>query len=93
MKNKSKITLIAMLIATSFAVPAFAQSSHRTGSALPYYYEGSGVQVRGQWGPAASKGPLTIQRPGLYDYAVTPGLGRSQGHGQRVTPTIARKHH
>jgi hypothetical protein len=61
--NKSKISIVAAVLA-SIVSPAFAQSPDHTGSQLPYYYESTGGQVRGSWGPQdnpASRGPVLLR--------------------------------
>jgi hypothetical protein len=51
MISKSKIIAISIVLTASIASPALAQSPDHTGSQMPYYYDGTGSQVRGSWGP------------------------------------------
>jgi hypothetical protein len=46
------LTLFGLAIAGGTS--AYAQSLDRIGSVLPYYYEGTGAQVRGTWSPPAT---------------------------------------
>lgn len=61
MINKSKIVVVAAALTASIASPVFAQEADHTGSQMPYYYDGTGGQVRGSWGPqdAATARPVT----------------------------------
>jgi hypothetical protein len=68
---KSKISVVLAILAAGIASPAFAQSADHTGSQMPYYYDGTGGQVRGSWGPqdtATSGGPV-LRSHTLYGYA------------------------
>lgn len=47
----SKLALVAALATIGAVSSAYAQSTDRYGSVLPYYYDGSGAQIRGSWGP------------------------------------------
>lgn len=51
MTSKSKIIVAASILTASIVSPVFAQSPDHTGSQMPYYYDGTGGQVRGSWGP------------------------------------------
>jgi hypothetical protein len=51
MINKSTLVLVAATAAVSLASPEFAQSQERYGSPLPNYYDSSGTQKWGSWGP------------------------------------------
>ena len=69
MISKSKIVVISIAVLTaSIAPPALAQSPDHTGSQMPYYYDGTGSQVRGTWGPqdTASGGRPVARRHALY---------------------------
>jgi hypothetical protein len=62
MFKKAKLVLMTALTAAGIASPAVAQSSlEHFGSQLPYYYDGSGAQLHGNWAPEAS--PKIGQRP------------------------------
>lgn len=67
----SKVAGAAAILAASIVSPAFAQSSDHTGSQMPYYYDSTGAQVRGSWGPqdAVPSVGLTTRRHTLYGYA------------------------
>jgi hypothetical protein len=55
MFKKTKLAGIAALTVVAIASPAVAQSSiEHFGSQLPYYYDGSGAQLHGNWAPGAS---------------------------------------
>jgi hypothetical protein len=54
MTSKSKLVLIIALAALSSGSSAFAQSTDKTGSPLPYYYNSAGAQIRGSWGAPVS---------------------------------------
>jgi hypothetical protein len=63
-----KITAAAAILAANIVSPAFAQSSDHTGSQMPYYYDNTGAQLRGSWGPqdtASGAAPVT-RRHTLY---------------------------
>lgn len=67
----SKITVGVVILAAGLSSPALAQSPDHTGSQLPYYYDNTGGQLRGSWGPQdtdVSVGPAT-RRHTLYGYA------------------------
>ena len=51
MIKKATFVLLAATAAASLAPPAFAQTTDRYGSSRPYYYDSSGSQVWGSWGP------------------------------------------
>jgi hypothetical protein len=82
-----KLLFVAAMVATSIAPHAFAQSSNPTGNQMPYYYDGTGKQIRGLWGPATAQATASTypvaQRRGLHAYAMTPGSGRSRIHTAR----------
>jgi hypothetical protein len=71
MSDKSKIALIAAVLAASVASPAFAQSVDHTGSQMPHYFDSSGAEIFGSWGPpaAANTGHSVMRRSGLHAYA------------------------
>lgn len=56
MISKWKLATVAALMAVGIVVPAFAQSADHTGSQLPHYYAGNGVEIFGSWGPPAASG-------------------------------------
>lgn len=94
MISKPKLTFAALILATTIASPALAQSFDHTGSQLPYYYDGTGKQTWGTWGPsqASAEGRQSeIQRRGLNAYAMTPDTGWPQSAGWGYDPTIARE--
>lgn len=66
-----KITIAAAVFAASVVSPAFAQSADHTGSQMPYYYDNTGGQQRGSWGPqdAASNATPVMRSHTLYGYA------------------------
>lgn len=75
MINKWKIATLAALIAAGVASPAFAQSADHTGSQLPSYYDATGRQTWGSWGPQAiaiSSRHSVARRSGLYAFAMVP---------------------
>jgi hypothetical protein len=51
MITKATFALLAATAAAGLVSPAFAQTFDRYGSSLPYYYDSSGAQVWGSWGP------------------------------------------
>jgi hypothetical protein len=68
---KSKISIVVAILAASIVSPALAQSPDHTGSQMPYYYDNTGGQVRGAWGPqdtAVTSGPI-LRSHTLYGYA------------------------
>jgi hypothetical protein len=79
------------ILSTAFAVvalgaaslaPAFAQSISHDGTALPRYYDSSGEQRWGSWGPAVppTTGQQTAQPPRrLYMY-VKPSASHARVH-------------
>jgi hypothetical protein len=79
MTNKLKIATVAALLAAGIASPALAQSADHTGSQLAYYYDSTGKQMWGSWGPqAAAQQPARLthsatRRGGLRAYAAVPG--------------------
>jgi hypothetical protein len=78
MMRKSGVALIAMLMGV--AAPALAQSpSERYGSQLPYYYEGSGGQVKGAWAPTAAQ-PGAAQPAGRPLYMSVKGAAAVASH-------------
>lgn len=84
MINKSKIATLAAFIAASVASPAFAQSADHTGSQLPSFYDATGKQAWGSWGPqqaiATSSRHSVARRSGLYAFARVPNTApRSYG--------------
>jgi hypothetical protein len=70
MIRKSRIAMLGAMLAASIVSPAFAQSPDHTGSQMPYYYDGTGGQVRGSWGPqdAAITGRPVMRSRTLYGY-------------------------
>lgn len=75
MISKWKIATFAALIAAGAASPAFAQSADHTGSQMPNYYDATGKQMWGSWGPQAtaiSSRHAVARRSGLYAYAAVP---------------------
>jgi hypothetical protein len=85
-----KVMLVATIAAASIAPPVFAQSSDHTGSQMPYYYDSTGKQTWGSWGPSTSQATaanhhVVTRRRGLHAYAMTPRSGRSKipSAGQR----------
>lgn len=78
MTNKLTIAMAAALIAAGIASPVFAQSTDHTGSQLPNYYDSTGKQAWGNWGPqatpaAASYSHRAARRSGLNAFAQVPG--------------------
>jgi hypothetical protein len=79
MTNKLKIATVAALLAAGIASPAFAQSADHTGSQMAYYYDSTGKQMWGSWGPQAAAQPTArfshsaARRSGLHAYAAVPG--------------------
>ncbi len=71
MINKSNVVLAAAVLTASIASPAFAQSSDHTGSQMPNYYDSTGKQTWGSWGPqdAAAGGRPALRNHTLYGYA------------------------
>ena len=74
MSNKLKIATAAGLIAAAIASPAFAQSADHTGSQMASYYDATGKQMWGNWGPpAAASHSHSMTRPsGLNALAKVP---------------------
>lgn len=57
MFSTSKIVvLLGGVLTATIASPAFAQSPDHTGSQMPYYYDGTGKQTWGSWGPQDANG-------------------------------------
>ena len=79
MTNKLRIATVAALLAAGIASPAFAQSFDHTGSQMASYYDSTGKQTWGSWGPPAAAQPAThfrhvaTRRSGLHAYAAVPG--------------------
>lgn len=88
MTNKLKIATVAALMMAGIVAPAFAQSADHTGSQMPNYYDATGKQTWGSWGPqvtAISRHSAT-RRNGLNAFAAVParasgsyGLGTGGG--------------
>lgn len=79
MISKSMLALLAAAAAVSLTSAAFAQSSDRYGSMLPYYYDSGGGQIWGSWGPQQQGSANSGQ-----SRAATSGPHRSvhaRGHG------------
>lgn len=75
MTNKLTIATAAALIAAGIASPAFAQSTDHTGSQLPNYYDSTGKQAWGNWGPQAAPAAASYNqapRGGLNAFAKVP---------------------
>ena len=75
MISKWKIATLAALITAGAASPVFAQSADHTGSQLPNYYDVTGKQTWGTWGPqvtAISNRHTVARRNGLYAFARIP---------------------
>ncbi len=78
MTNKLKIATVAALLAAGIASPAFAQSFDHTGSQMAYYYDSTGKQTWGSWGPQAAAQPVAhfrhvaTRRSGFRAYAAVP---------------------
>ena len=51
MINKGTFALFAATAVLSLALPEFAQSEERYGGTRPNYYDSSGSQKYGSWGP------------------------------------------
>ena len=51
MIKTATFALLAATAAAGLASPVFAQSYDHYGSPLPYYYDSSGSQIWGSWGP------------------------------------------
>lgn len=51
MISKSKTVIIAAVLTAGAVSPVIAQEADHTGSQMPYYYDSTGAQVRGSWGP------------------------------------------
>jgi hypothetical protein len=83
MISKWKIVTFAALIAAGAASPALAQSADHTGSQMANYYDATGKQTWGSWGPQATtinSRHAVGRRGGLYAYARVPQLApRSYG--------------
>jgi hypothetical protein len=87
MINKLKIATAAALVAAGVASPAFAQSADHTGSQMPYYYDSTGKQMWGNWGPqetasntrAATRSDrhVAARRSGSSAFAMVPGTASS----------------
>jgi hypothetical protein len=79
MINKWKIATLAALIAAGVASPAFAQSADHTGSQMPSYYDATGKQTWGSWGPQATavSHHSAARRSGLYAFAKVPDAASS----------------
>jgi hypothetical protein len=85
MTNKLKITMAAALMVAGIASPALAQSADHTGSQMPYYYNSTGSQMRGSWGPAAARFTRPVaQQNGLNAFAMVPG-GSSNTYSPQAT--------
>jgi len=56
--------LALVLLGAAGTAPAFAQSRDHTGSMLPFYYDSTGEQITGAWGPPAA--PSIGSRSPLY---------------------------
>jgi hypothetical protein len=69
------VAFALVAIAAAGTVPASAQTRDHTGSMMPYYYDATGAQKTGSWGPEGGATP----RP-LYLYAGK----HSPHHGARV---------
>ena len=60
-----------VLLGAAGTVPAFAQSRDHTGSMLPFYYDSTGAQITGAWGPptapsVGSRSPLYLKVEALH---------------------------
>jgi hypothetical protein len=86
MLDKSKLALVATLLAASIAPPAFAQAYDA--NMQPSHYDGAGKHVWGAWAPQAPAGDrhVVMRRGGLYAYA--PGRVRPEPSGSGHDPTI-----
>jgi hypothetical protein len=76
MTNTLKIAAVAALVIAGIASPAFAQSADHTGSQLASYYDNTGKQMWGTWGPSATavgSRHAATQRSGLNAFAAVPG--------------------
>jgi hypothetical protein len=70
-----KIAALAALIAAGAASPVFAQSADHTGSQMANYYDATGKQTWGSWGPqAAATGSrhTVARRSGRNAFAAVP---------------------
>ena len=70
MNTKSKLTLAVVALATTFSLPAYAQSVSHTGTLQPSYYDSTGKQNVGGWAPGgvAAKSitaPIVQIRPSI----------------------------
>ena len=75
MISKWKIATLAALIAAGAASPVFAQSADHTGSQMANYYDATGKQTWGSWGPQAtaiSSRHTVTRRSGLNAFARVP---------------------
>jgi hypothetical protein len=82
MIDKWKIAALAAFIVAGAASPAFAQSADHTGSQMASYYDATGKQTWGTWGPQAraTSRHSAARRSGLYAYAKVPDAApRSYG--------------
>ena len=78
MINKWKTAAAAALMAAFIAAPAFAQSADHTGSQMPHYFDGKGVEIFGSWGPptpVTSGRHVATRRSGLNAFAKVPEAG------------------
>lgn len=74
----SRLAFVAAIVAIGAASTAYAQSSDRYGSQLPYYYSGSGAQVRGTWAPNGTEAHAALPaRSGVASHAQ---IHRSRPH-------------
>jgi hypothetical protein len=76
MTNTLKIATVAALMIAGIASPAFAQSADHTGSQMASYYDATGKQMWGTWGPSATtvrSRHAATQRNGLNAFAAVPG--------------------
>jgi hypothetical protein len=91
MFSKSKLTLIAVIAATAFAAPAFAQSVDHTGTLFPSYYDGNSHQMLGSWAPQATAGKhvLAVQPRSIYNYAAVPAPAQAATPMSGYDPSIA----
>jgi hypothetical protein len=54
LSTASAAAVALVLLGAAGTVPAFAQSRDHTGSMLPFYYDSTGEQITGAWGPPAA---------------------------------------
>jgi hypothetical protein len=67
MNTRSKLMFAVAALATTFSIPAYAQSTDHTGTLQPAYYDGTGKQHVGSWAPGSTAIQPVAQNRGLYN--------------------------